>query len=251
MFRSTLRALILALLITGDARAQDARESIPVRTYTLKRLAVRDAAKLLAPYLQSAMSGAFETGEHAQAITVRGTAKELKTVDSLLAIFDRPRRSMLLHFQIIEATEETKKDPRISEVDASLRELFRYAGYRLVGEGIARVEEGFEGYETSVGIEGVSYTLGGRAWNVDDAANSVRLSLHLSQPTVVPMMNPQTLFDTQVTAEFGHVIVIGSAAPRLYNSKPGDTLTVAKMAETPRTGRPIILTLRPELDSKR
>jgi hypothetical protein len=250
MIRSVRNAIMAALLLSGAAQAQDSREPVPVRTYTLKKLTASSAAKLLAPYLQSGPSGAFETGADARAITVRGTARELKTVDSLLAIFDRTSRTVLLRFQIIEATDDAKKDSRIADVDASLHELFRYTGYRLIGEGVAQTEEANQ-FALSIGADGVSYNISGDVVSADDAAGTVRLYLHLQQPVLLPMMGDQELFKTQLNVAVGKLMIAGSAAPRFFDGKSTDTLTMAKLTQTPRLGRPIILTVRPEFVGKK
>jgi hypothetical protein len=250
MIRSTLCAAVSLLVLASTAHAQQPRAAVPVRTFPLHRLSVKDAAKLLAPYLQSELSGAFETGSDVHAITVRGTARELHSVDSLLAIFDRAPRSVLLRFQIIEATEDATKDPRISEVDASLRDLFRYAGYRLAAEGIARTEEAQQGFEVSLGAGGASYTVRGVVRSADDAGGTMRLSLSLEQPMMIPLMGNQSLFSTQLVVPVGQVVVLGSASPRFYDRKGDDTNSVATAIQTPRQGNPIILTVRPEFIGK-
>lgn len=247
MIRSVLRIGAVLLVTASSAIAQDARDPIPVRTFALQRLEVKDAAKLLAPYLQSGGSGAFETGSDVRAITVRGTVRELKTVDSLLTIFDRAPRGVLLRFQIIEATEDAKKDPRIAEVDASLHELFRYTGYRLVGEGIAKTEES-QRFDVSLGAEGASYSVRGSVISTDQASGSIRLSLSMDQPMV---MGTQSLFATQLTVPLGQMVVLGSASPRFYERKAGDSTSAAVLLQAPRQGRPVILTVRPDFIGKR
>lgn len=247
MIRSLLRVSAALFVVTGTATAQDAREPIPVRTFALQRLDVKDAAKLLSPYLQSPAAGAFESGNAVRAITVRGTARELKTVDSLLTIFDRAPRGVLLRFQIIEATEDAKKDPRIAEVDASLHELFRYTGYRLVAEGIAKTEES-QGFDISLGAEGASYSVIGSVISVDLASGAIRLGVSLNQPI---MMGSQGLFSTQLTVPMGQMVVLGSASPRFYERKTGDTTSAAILLQAPRQGRPVILTVRPDVIVKR
>jgi hypothetical protein len=220
-----------------------------VRTYALKRLTVTDAAKLLAPYLQSATSGAFESGADSRAITVRGSARELKTVDSLLAIFDRSTRTVLLRFQIIEVTDDVKKDPRISDVENSLRELFRFPGYRLIGEGITRTEEA-NAFELSIGADGVSYKVAGRVSSVDDASSSVRLLVQLEQGVLMPMIGPRKLFGSQMSVPIRQIMVLGSAAPAYFDAKSTDTLTTVVLTRPLRLGRPIILTVRAEIAGK-
>jgi hypothetical protein len=249
MFRSIRFALLMLVSLYGIASAQDAREPIPVRTYALKRLAVSDAAKLLAPYLQSMTSGAFESGADSRAITVRGSARELKTVDSLLAIFDRNTRMVLLRFQIIEVTDDAKRDPRISDVESSLRELFRFPGYRLIGEGITRTEEA-NGFRLSIGAEGVSYNVAGRVTNIDDVSSSVRLLVELDQGVLMPMIGPRRLFGSQLNVPIRQIMVLGSAAPAYFDAKSTDTLTTAVLTRPLRLGKPIILTVRAEIPGK-
>lgn len=251
MFRSIRNAVLLIVSLSGVVFAQESREPIPVRTFALNKLTVASAAKLLAPYLQSATSGAFETGSDARAITVRGTKSELKMVDSLLAIFDRHPRAVLLRFQLIEATEDAKKDPRIADVDASLHELFRYSGYRLIGEGVVRNEEE-NPFKLSIGAEGITYSIGGDVFRIDDVGGSVRLTIRLEQPIVLPMMGGlELLFGTQLNVPVGQMIVLGSAAPRFYDGKATDTLTMAKLSQPPRLGKPIMLTVRAEFPVKK
>jgi len=250
MIRSTLRAVAALCLVAGSAHAQQPRAAVPVRTFPLHRLAVKDAAKLLAPYLQSPASGAFETGSDVRAITVRGTTRELASVDSLLGIFDRVPRSVLLRFQIIEATDDAIKDARIAEVDASLHDLFRYTGYRLAAEGIAKSEVG-QSFEVSLGAEGASYTVRGTVLTSDDANGTMRLGLSLEQPMMIPLMGAQSLFSTQLVVPVAQVVVLGSASPRFYDRRGGDTNSVAAAVQTPRQGKPIILTVRPEFIGKR
>ncbi|MBX9928881.1 MAG: hypothetical protein K2X99_08210 [Gemmatimonadaceae bacterium] len=247
MTRSLLRTLALVLLGVRAATAQTASESIPVRTFTLQRLEVKAAAKLLSPYLQSAAAGAFEVGSDVRAITVRGTLRELRTADSLLAIFDRAPRPVLLRFQVIEATEEAGTDSRIVEVDASLRELLRYRGYRLIGEGLTKTEDA-QPFEVSVGAEGASFTLTGYTESTDVAAGTIRLSVTLTQPT---LMERQTLFATKLTVPVGQTVILGSAAPRFWERKASDSTSTAPFLQAPRPGRPVILTVRPELPAKR
>lgn len=247
MIRSFLRLGAVLMVAAGTATAQDTRQAIPVRTFALQRLDVKDAAKLLAPYLQSPAAGAFETGSAVRAITVRGTTRELNTVDSLLAVYDRAPRGVLLRFQIIEATEDAKKDPRIAEVDASLHELFRYTGYRLIAEGIAKTEEA-QSFDVSLGAEGASYSVHGGVISADLTNGALRMFVSLKQPMA---MGSESLFATQLTLPMGQMVVLGSASPRFYERKTGDTASTAIFFQNPRQGRPVILTVRPEVIGKR
>jgi hypothetical protein len=48
-----------------------------------------------------------------------------------------------LHFQIIEAgSEEVPSDPAIARIESVLRDVFRFRGYRLIGESIVTASDG-------------------------------------------------------------------------------------------------------------
>jgi hypothetical protein len=79
----------------------------------------------------------------------------------------------------------------------------------------------------------------------------MRLMLFLEQPTMIPLMGAQSLFSTQLVVPVAQVVVLGSASPRFYDRKGDDTNSVAAAVQTPRQGRPIILTVRPEFIGKR
>ncbi len=250
----THRNFVTAFVMLFAARTVVAQSSdaVPVRTFSLHQLDVQSAAKLLSPYLQSPMAGAFESGRSAGVITVRGTNRELHTVDSLLRIFDRPKRTMLVKFQLLEPTDANTSDHRIVEASTALREVAPAAGYRLVGEGIARVEDR-EDFEMSISGSGARYALTGHAQSSSDGPQSIQLAIRLSQmaegfPTGVPSAFSQTvLFSTTVSLINKQIVVLGSAASPLGPRAAVDTAAAAKREVPPLSGRFIILTVRPEI----
>ena len=52
----------------------------------------------------------------------------------MLEEFDQVRADIRLHFQLIEADGFTDTDARISAVEAELRKIFQFRGYRLAAE---------------------------------------------------------------------------------------------------------------------
>mgnify|MGYP003383493539 CR=1 FL=1 len=250
----TRRFVVTAFIFLCVARpvvAQSA-DAIPVRTFSLQQLDVQSAAKLLAPYLQSPASGAFEAGRSTGVITVRGTTRELHTVDSLLRVFDRPKRTMLLRFQLLEPTDVKTSDPRIVEATTALREVAPSAGYHLVGEGIARIEDR-EDFEMSLSGSETRYALTGKAQSSSDGSQGISLWIRLSQmgeglPTGVPSAFNQTiLFSTTVSLANKQIVVLGSAASRTGPRAAVDTAPTAQHEAPPLSGRFIILTVRPEI----
>lgn len=244
--------IVFALLSVARAAVAQPAEAVPVRTFSLQQLDVQSAAKLLSPYLQSPMAGAFESGKSSGVITVRGTNRELQTVDSLLRIFDRPKRTMLLRFQLLEPTDAKASDPRIAETSAALREVFPPAGYRLVGEGVARIEDRKD-FEMSISGSETRYGLTGLAQASNDGPQVIQLEIRLSQmgegfPTGLPSAFSQTvLFATTVSLINKQIVVLGSAASRPRPAASTDTAPSAIREGPPLSGRFIILSVRPEI----
>ncbi|HEV7587157.1 MAG TPA: hypothetical protein VGO40_03410, partial [Longimicrobium sp.] len=124
MIRTTMVVLALAALALG---ACDKRRGMAVRTYELHRLTVDEAETLLTPYVDE---GGFISGKN-RLLTVRERPQRLDSIAAILRRYDGSPQVVALHFQVIEAGDFAGGDSTIARVEAPLRELFRYRGYRL------------------------------------------------------------------------------------------------------------------------
>jgi hypothetical protein len=221
----------LALLIAGWLLACSAGgPSLVTRTYALKYLRGQNAAPIIAPYVytdRQNAKGMFTVSDNA--ITVRETPDNLDKIARVLAEYDRPRPFVRLAFHLIEADGAATTDSAIRDVEATLRQLFRFRGYRLVAEGVASVTEKGEVTQTLTTAPRGSYeaTHGGYELNssVERLAGSgdsatVELSVHLQ--------GAGSSFRTTVTIPVGKTAVLGNVQPLP-------------------SGRTLILTVRPEL----
>ena len=133
-------------------------DSLEVRTFTLERLDGDEAFGLVDPYVyrdRETNPGTMSLSEGL--ITVRELPENLDRIAEVLEEFDRPRAAVRLHFQLIQANGFDDPDESIQAVEAELRKLLRYEGYRLVGETVLQVREGGGGQQGLQGIlEGVS-----------------------------------------------------------------------------------------------
>lgn len=230
---------------------------LPVRTFTLRQLAVRDAAKLLTPYLQSAGSGAFETGTGVGAITIRGSSRELELADSLLTRFDRAPSTVRLRFQFIEPIGAPAEDARISEVVGALHELFDAPGYRLLGEGMVTTDEARRfAVSISAGKSALHVTGTVQQAAPDDSALRLQVDVHQNAHDASKQA-VQPLFRGSLTVPAGKLVVLGSAVPLLFfdTSDTSDTSDTADVASRgtrrERYGqRTIILTVRPQVEHR-
>ncbi len=130
------------------------RDQTEVRTFTLERLDAEEAIGLVDPYIDRDRGAISISG---RLITVRELPGNLDRIAVVLDQYDRARVSVRLHFQLIEANGFADRDESIQAVEAELRNLLRYNGYRLVGETVIQLREGGGGQQMLQGtLEGVT-----------------------------------------------------------------------------------------------
>src|SRR5262245_19782523 len=144
MTRSSIFVVALGLTSSALAAQEPPQPTLVTRTIQLRYLAPVDAARLASPYVRSPRGGVYEAGA-IRAVTVTETAPIIARIDSLIHENDRSQAVLAFRFQLISADESPAVDPAIEPVVASLRKLFSYKGYHLLGEGstTASVNEGF------------------------------------------------------------------------------------------------------------
>lgn len=184
--------------------ACEGSRELEVRTFTLQHRSAREAGELVRPYIftdrAEAPGTASATGT---ALTVRETPDNLEKIARVLEEFDQPLPTVRLHFQLIEADSFQDADPAISDVVEQLRSLFRFEGYRLVGETTVLVG-GTGGRDTFTQrfpeVAEVGVRVLGEA--VVRESGRVRLDLRLSDPW-------DDLLETSLTVRPGQTLVIG------------------------------------------
>ncbi len=217
-----LMAIVCGLAV--PLAAQSNRESMPsmanteVRTFPLQHLRSRDAAQLVAPYAIPGM--VFEAGATVHAITVRDTPGNLARIDSILRRYDLAPQTVTLRFQLVASTSEPSSDGRIRDVEPSLRQLFTFPGYRMVGEGTTVVGENGD-YTLTLAGDGRRYTVSGTVGQVSRGeAPAVRLGVTMagSSATVADSAQAVNMFarlfgsliSTDLTLGLGSLAVLGS-----------------------------------------
>jgi hypothetical protein len=217
--------IVVLALVLGGCGAGPAG-GLETRTFRLEHIEPVEMASLIEPYILSER-GVLQVGTgSASALTVRERREILDRIGVTIAEYDRPRASVVLHFQVVEAYAADGSDPVLAEVEAVLRELFRFEGYRLAAEAVVRGSSGGDFRQViNSGQMGksVPLTLGGRIVEVrgDDANRSVRLKLALDDPWY-------QLLATELEIPIGQTVVLG-------NGRPGTTQST------------LILVVRPEI----
>src|SRR5213080_2055445 len=211
------RAIAVATLLTA---CSPRGPNLDTRTFALKYLRGSDAVSIVVPYIYTDRpnaKGVFSVSDNA--ITVRETPDNLARV---LAEYDQPRPFVRLTFHLIEADGATTTDPAIRDVEATLRRLFRFQGYRLVAEGVVSATEKGE-VTQALATTPNPYVL---------SASVQRLAGSADSPTVELNVRLDAMrggnFRTTVTIPVGKTAVLGNVQALPH-------------------GRTLILTVRPEL----
>jgi len=221
--RRSLSAVVLsvALVSAGALHAQDPSARIEVRTFPLQNLSPKDAANLISPYVMFVPGmGVYEAGGALRAITVRATMDVLLRVDSILRANDRARATLSLRFQLIAASDSAVRDAAIGAVDAELRNLFRFAGYRLLSQGTTLANEGERFTLTMAGVNGEILKLSGHVVSAQPSGGKGSAQLFISLERAIRSTSmqgvttfaPQVLLSTGLTVPLGQTVVLGSAA---------------------------------------
>lgn len=192
---AVLLAGLLALACERDVRLE-------TRTFTLQNVDGWSIQALLDPYVYGDRPGAPGMMSATEsAITVRETEDNLERIARVIEEHDRPAERIRLRFQLIAADGASGSDPAISDVVEELRRLFRFDGYRLLGEAVVtadrgEVRQGFPGEEWFIHISSVS----------PSAPGTLRLEgLELWRE------GRGGVLATSVTVSAGRTLVLGSA----------------------------------------
>jgi hypothetical protein len=212
--------LVVVAAVAMAAAACNVGPRLDTRTFEIQYLPPYQVERLISPYVftdREANPGAMSTTEHA--VTVRETPDNLDKIARVLAQFDNPRPTVMLHFQIIEADGASDTDPAIADVEQELRKVFRFQGYRLVAETQVQGNEYSDIRQTvrdSNAPEAFPFVIDGRVSDVNVTANDTTLALAINV-SMPPNNTPHaTILQTSVTLPTGHSVVLGTGQARGY-----------------------------------
>lgn len=205
-WRIILAGLVAAVMaVTVSGCSGDQAPELETRTFEVLHLEDWVAEALVEPYVYSTRPGAPGMASVVDGkLTVRETPDNLRRIEETLAEFDRPTPVVRLTFQIIEANGGTEVDPRIAEVETALRQLFRFEGYRLVGEVMVHGTEGNEVFQEfdvpELGQSAIEAVI--RDVRTDSSGGSVQLEMRFHAGS-------RTVFGTTVRVRAGQTAVLG------------------------------------------
>ena len=215
-----LTTLVAAALASGCRGGPE----LETHTFEVRYLSPGQVDLMVRPYVYTDRAEApgqlsvFDGG-----LTVRETRDNLDRIARVLEERDRARPGVALYFQLIEADGPGEEDPRIQDVEAVLRELFRFEGYRLLSEARIGAMEGGRAIQGLRTPDGGEYQLvadvGSIRGTPERGSVEVEVRLHGSR---------EMYLETRITVPVGQTVVLGSS-------------------QLDPTGGATILTVRPEL----
>jgi type II secretory pathway component GspD/PulD (secretin) len=204
--RSNAFALMLVVL---PLVACNSGPTLDTRTFQLKYLTVDDAWGMLQPYVYTDRPDApGQISGNRTTLTIRETPDNLDRITRVLEEFDVPRPHVQLRFQVIEADGAARTDTAIADVEAQLRKLFRFAGYRLLATAVVGGQEG-----SAIEQEIPSDHDSGQTFGVNVDIQSVRVNPAPGyiQLRVAFRTSQGTVLTTSVNARNGQTVVLGNA----------------------------------------
>jgi hypothetical protein len=198
----------LALLFTACERAP----RLETRTFAVNNLAPHQVEALVGPYVfadRPTTPGVMSPGDNT--LTVRETPDNLDKIARVLEEYDRARPDVRLRFQVIEADGFEGSDAAIADVEAELRKLFQFRGYRLAAQAMLTVTDGSDISQRLSGADGVYLISGVAEWR-SGGATALRIELWRGQRDV--------LLETSVNVRPGQTLVLGTSP------KEGSTATL-------------------------
>jgi hypothetical protein len=205
------RLVVLAAVLLAMAGCDPTR-GMETRTFVLHRLSNEEAIALLTPYVQDGGN----LSSKGKWITVRDRPERLKAIQDVLRRYDGDENALdvMLHVQVVEADGFTGRDSAIADIEQTLRQTFRYRGYRLAGEAYIQAREGST-FRRSMGRGAASgqnqggYQLEGRVDRVTTSQNEQRIpvDIQLRGPTQGGFVDVAST----VTATMGKPTVLGQS----------------------------------------
>jgi len=177
------------------------------RTFPLGHMSPENARLLIEPYVPGGGEN-IRMSDQPPALTVAASAERLEQIEEMLSRFDVAAPDLRLRFQLIEADGFTGVDPAIADVEAALRELFRFSGYRLVSESMITAAQYSNSNQSLLGSGGLPLHLSLRVGRISSAADRSSAELEVTLAA-----SDRQILNTRVVVPGGQIVVLGTARP--------------------------------------
>ncbi|MDX1393688.1 MAG: hypothetical protein R3195_04835 [Gemmatimonadota bacterium] len=202
---STAFASVAFLPIIGSGACAGDTE-LETQTFELQYMNPGEAVEMIAPYVYPEREAAPGLVTHfSGGLTVRETRENLARIREVLESYDLPTPGVRLHFQLIEANGYGDTDPRISDVQDALEELFRFDGYRLLAEPQMAAMEGTGSTQRIPEADGSGFYLEARIQDIRGRGDKASIVLSVS------LMGDYERIETSMAVPVGETVVLGSS----------------------------------------
>src|SRR5688572_279900 len=198
-----LAAVALGIIV-NCAGSDDGMET---RRIMLTHISAGDAHMAIEPYFGDAKVMVRQT-DAPSALTISGSREKVEQIAQLLKQLDQPPPKVQLRFQIVEADGFTTRDSAIADVEAALRELFRFRGYRLATEAMISGQAGNVLEQTVLLRDQIPVTLTVEVPSIRRTGDAAAVEMRI----MMSVGNTKAL-TTAVTVPNGQTVVLGSARP--------------------------------------
>jgi len=220
--------IVLAVLLPPAPLAADP-DGLTSRVFNLKYRNADDAYILVSPYLSP--QGSIRSQPHQRTLTVVDTPDVVRHVETLIAGFDLPPRTVEVAVQLILASAEKASQapapPPIRGVIERLNALnTRWSDYRLVGD--ARVL-GTEGERSSIQV-GDDYRVDFRIDPIDEGSRVIRFKpfeLARRELTVEGNERYTPVLNTVLNLRDSQVFIVGASKMERSNRALFMTITAS------------------------
>ena len=195
-----MRRLLLPALVLGIA-ACGGSPRLETRTFVLNSMMSSAAMELLQPYVSPDHGSISVAG---RLLSVRDTRASLERIEQVLYEHDRPAANIQLQFQLIRANGAGPNDSAIGAIEAQLRRLFRFRGYRLMAQA-STVSSGQSEFRVRMTSGSAIYAIDGGLEDVrvSGDSGSARLTVNLGSTEYGQILN------TRLNIRLGHTAVLG------------------------------------------
>lgn len=219
------------LAAAGMLEAQEVPvTAVRVQTWMLRHLDPSVAATLVTPYVDyTPHGGVFLAGGTVRGITVRAIPAVLARVDSILKVNDREAVSVRVRYQVVAALDSAFSDPALAPIEAELRGVLRYNGYRMLAQGVVTMSGGNRSELTLTSGQTEPFMIRTYASQVDGGTAALDLSLQ-GWPWTMDSGGRRSgvqIISTVLTVPFGQSIVVGSGAATLFDTQRSGPRTQA------------------------
>jgi hypothetical protein len=168
------------------------------RTYELQRLSTDDALALLTPYIRDG----GRLSARGKLVNVTEKPDRLELIEKVLKQYDGLGEAVdvALDVQVIEADGYESADSSIADIEGTLRQMFKYRGYKLVGSTHIRTREAEDFTQVTP-----SFRIMGNTQRVRVVGGERRI------PITIKLHTDKGDMESTVTATLGKPIVVGQS----------------------------------------